>query len=38
MTIKDLNNGGSCGLLLNWEFGVEVNDNEDYSVSGTVSW
>ena len=36
-TIEDLNDGGSHRLLLDWEFGVEVNDNEEYSVGGTVS-
>ena len=29
--------GGSHGLLLDWEFGVEVNEQHSHNVGGTVS-
>jgi hypothetical protein len=35
--IEDLDDGGSRGLLLDWEFGAEVNEDGRYSVGGTVS-
>jgi hypothetical protein len=37
VTIEDLDGGGSHGLLLDWEFGVEVNEAKKYSVGSTVS-
>lgn len=37
--IEDLEDGTSSsrGLLLDWEFGVEVNEENSYNVGGTVS-
>lgn len=35
--IEDLEDGTSRGLLLDWEFGVEVNKEHKYNVGGTVS-
>ena len=37
MMIEDFK-GSSCGLLLDWEFSIEVNEQYSYNVGGTVSY
>jgi hypothetical protein len=37
VTIEDLVDGSSRGLLLDWEFGIEVNHDSMYGMGGTVS-
>lgn len=36
MMIEDFK-GSSHGLLLDWEFGIEVNEQHSYNMGGTVS-
>lgn len=37
VAIEDLQSGSSRGLLLDWEFGVEVKEDHRYGLGGTVS-